>query len=146
MTERINVSSDLNRPREVVIEGTLVRGYLSPLDFPTQAIAEFDQASRRFTLTFSYPDPIGRPMEKVVQVDREGNVAIFAGENSGRLFKVEIVSVDVKDNIPNIVVRAVIHVRNKVKDNSGKAVRWFNYDMVKDFVEQNSEKLTAVAG
>lgn len=88
MTRWVKIKLDpesLNRPRRETIQGSDIETFLSPYDVPESVIGNYSSEAKTFTIEFSYLSS-GEPVKPV----RAGAVTLWIGENSSRLYKMQL--------------------------------------------------------
>lgn len=90
-----DVDLALNKTREITVHGEVIRGSLSPLDFPRRADIEYDEQKGIFTIGFVYIE--GGTEDHEVKTGL--GVDLVVGKKTGRLHFIRI-KCDTLDEIP----------------------------------------------
>jgi hypothetical protein len=139
----LDVPVEKNVVREVNLGSTVVRGALSPLDFPEKLRVAFDDATpQRVTVDFVYAMAPEEPVE--ARRPAEGG-RILVGRKTGRILRLEL---QVPQGAPGLRLFFETEVQPVLNDLRAVASRTHqpprrlaHYDMVNDMLPWLGEKL-----
>lgn len=79
-------SAQYNQIQDVKVGGVTIRGSLSPYDVPRQAAVTYDDATKEYRIFLQYLTP-----DEPTKVRELSNgIAVFLGQNSGKLYQILI--------------------------------------------------------
>jgi hypothetical protein len=142
MQEWLEVDLDTEKLKQSrKIRGVVVELLVSPYDVPEAVRGFFDKETNRFAVEFKYIGSGDEP-KKNNQQDRFLNFRI--GENSGRLYRLEIDVEALKANsveLRMLVEREVSEALDQLIQRSGRVNRQDNYRLAKEAIVARQNQL-----
>jgi hypothetical protein len=140
MSNWIRLNTDeLNSPRKEKVRGVDVEVFVSPYDLPEAVSGEYDATIKRFVIEFKY---ITSGEKQVVGGDAE-NMRLLVGENSGRLYRVEVDVNALRASRINLIVlpgkvdEAIDHLAARKQRKASQG----NYRIAKQVITQKRDQL-----
>lgn len=121
-------------------DGVKISVSLSPYDIPEAVRGMYDRALKRFVIEFKY-----LATEPWRRLAHEPTILLRVGENSGRLYGIEVdlasldeVGVELQMRLPKMVNKAI---DRESADQSWKALRARNYEIAKSVISTRRDEL-----
>jgi len=127
--------------KTVVVKGVF-GGSLSPYDVPQRATSDYDESAKTLSVKFAYLTP-HEPLKKQYHGD-SGEVALWLGRKTGKLYRVTIRNVD-PGSLPGVRIEisdAIQEAADLWEDVAGKpqsCVPIANLKLTKAVVEKEEE-------
>lgn len=100
-------SARYNQIQDMNVAGVTIRGSLSPFDVPRQAAATYDDKTREYRIFLYYLTPD----EPTKIKDLSKDIAVFLGQNSGKLYQILI-----RGQEPRTIQNFRVTLLNRVDD------------------------------